>query len=132
MGLFKGLYPNMGRAAMLTASQMAVYDQAKNSIKKGLGVEESLFLHFLSAMLAGIVTTTVTSPFDVVKTRIMQNPKAYGGGKMLVCFKDLVKQEGPMGMFKGWVPNYTRLGPQTLIIFMVYEQLRKLVGWNAL
>eukprot|EP00475_Leptophrys_vorax_P039187 TRINITY_DN7035_c0_g1_i1.p1 TRINITY_DN7035_c0_g1~~TRINITY_DN7035_c0_g1_i1.p1 ORF type:complete len:321 (-),score=84.25 TRINITY_DN7035_c0_g1_i1:43-1005(-) len=131
-GLWKGLIPNVGRSAMLTASQMAVYDQAKNSIKLHLKLEEGLSLHFLSAMLAGVVTTTITSPFDVVKTRVMQNPEAYGGGKTLQCFKDLIAQEGAMGVFKGWVPNYTRLGPQTLIIFMVYEQLRKLIGWNAL
>lgn len=31
---------------------------------------------------------------------------------------------GPMGFFKGYVPAFVRLGPQTVITFILLEQLR--------
>lgn len=31
---------------------------------------------------------------------------------------------GPMGFFKGYVPAFVRLGPQTIITFLLLEQLR--------
>ena len=39
--------------------------------------------------------------------------------------KDLVKKEGPGFMFRGWLPAFARLGPNTMLIFLVLEQLRK-------
>lgn len=45
-----------------------------------------------------------------------------GGDKYtgpLHCFTDLVKREGVRGLFKGWLPNYCRLGPQTSITLVM-------------
>jgi Mitochondrial carrier protein len=35
------------------------------------------------------------------------------------CFTDLVQREGVRGLFKGWLPNWCRLGPQTSITIVV-------------
>ncbi len=40
----------------------------------------------------------------------------------------MVQTEGPSALLKGWVPNYIRQGPQTLIIFVVMEQLYRVIG----
>jgi len=31
-------------------------------------------------------------------------------------------QEGPTGFYKGFVPNFLRLGPQTIMTFIFYEK----------
>jgi dicarboxylate transporter 10 len=36
-------------------------------------------------------------------------------------------KEGPMFMFKGWVPAWSRLQPTTILIFLTLEQLKNLV-----
>jgi hypothetical protein len=126
--LWKGMGPNLGRAASLTASQMAVYDHTKHWIITKTKQSDGVFLHFQAAMLAGIATTTITSPFDVVKTRVMQDPNTTS----MKCLRQLLKTEGILGLFKGWIPNYTRLGPQTVLILLIYEKLRSLLGWNSL
>jgi len=38
-----------------------------------------------------------------------------------------MKNEGPMFMFKGWVPAWMRLQPTTILIFLTLEQLKNAV-----
>lgn len=45
---------------------------------------------------------------------------------------DLIRREGLRGMLRGWSANYARLGPQTLITFIVSEKLRELAGLPSL
>jgi hypothetical protein len=44
------------------------------------------------------------------------------------CLSKTVRNEGLMALFKGWVPNWMRLGPHSLVTFIVLEQLRKFAG----
>jgi solute carrier family 25 (mitochondrial uncoupling protein), member 8/9 len=44
----------------------------------------------------------------------------------------IVAEEGAGAFFRGWMANYARLGPQTLLIFVVAEQLRKMMGLSSL
>jgi len=32
------------------------------------------------------------------------------------------------GFLRGWLPNYLRVGPQTVLIFVFVEQLRRAAG----
>ena len=50
----------------------------------------------------------------------------------LQCAGDIIKHEGMRGLFKGWTANYVRLGPQTTVIFVIMEQLRKATGLESL
>ena len=58
----------------------------------------------------------VTSPVDVIKTRVMNvDPKnpAYSG--MADCFFKIVRTEGPLGLYKGVNAQWMRVGPLTMI-----------------
>ncbi|KAA8497099.1 Mitochondrial substrate carrier family protein ucpB [Porphyridium purpureum] len=133
-GFYKGVGPAIVRASLLTASQLASYDEAKTIASRMLGLDRSsLQVNFTAAMLAGIATTAVTSPADVVKTRMMN---ARGLEQQYRsswdCISRITAQEGPAVLFKGFVPSYVRLGPQTVISLLVYDQLRTLLGWSQL
>jgi dicarboxylate transporter 10 len=54
------------------------------------------------------VAATVTSPVDVVKTRVMS---ASGKEGIFTILGDLVRKDGFRWMFKGWTPSFLRLGP---------------------
>lgn len=69
VGLWKGSIPSMIRAATLTASQCATYDEVKQIIKRRLGVGDGFTTYIMASMVTGLVTTTATSPVDVVKVR---------------------------------------------------------------
>jgi solute carrier family 25 uncoupling protein 8/9 len=58
------------RSSILTAAQCATYDEIKRMIKRYAGLQDGLPLHLASSMAAGLVTTTITNPIDVIKTRM--------------------------------------------------------------
>ena len=58
------------RAAVLTASQCATYDEIKQVIRKATGMGEHFGLHLSASMVTGLVTTTATAPVDVIKTHM--------------------------------------------------------------
>ena len=133
-GLWRGTMPSAARAALLTASQCATYDVIKCQIMHmtDSADRESLATQVAAGAVTGVVTTTVTSPADVLKTRMYA--EAPGGGPRLGMsgtVAALLREEGAGVLFRGWVANYARLGPQTLITFLAAEQLRKLFGLDA-
>jgi solute carrier family 25 oxoglutarate transporter 11 len=132
LNLWRGSQPTIVRAMLVTAAQLGAYDQFKYLLLtryKLMG--DGLGLHIVASFGAGFVAAVVTNPVDVVKTRIMnqgstagaQAPK-YAG--MIDCFVKIARQEGLSGFYKGFVPNFMRLGPQTIMTFIFYEQFVKL------
>jgi hypothetical protein len=56
---------------------------------------------------------------------------AAGGAKHagpIACASSLYAAHGLAGFWRGWLANYARLGPQTVVTFLVVEQLRKAMG----
>ena len=58
------------RAAVLTASQCATYDEVKQTLIKFTGAGDNFGTHLASSMITGLVTTTATAPVDVIKTHM--------------------------------------------------------------
>ncbi|GAC95669.1 hypothetical protein PHSY_003245 [Pseudozyma hubeiensis SY62] len=65
--LYRGVGPTIIRAAVLTSSQIASYDQVKTLLKHNKWLEEGFPLHFSASMVAGFVCSVTSAPFDVVK-----------------------------------------------------------------
>ncbi|KAI8897358.1 mitochondrial carrier domain-containing protein [Globomyces pollinis-pini] len=132
-GLYRGVGPTTQRAIIVTAAQLSSYDHSKRLLIDAGHFHEGIMVHFASSMIAGFVCATASSPVDVVKSRYM-NQKFTPEGKGLLysssydCMIKTVKAEGPIGLFKGWLPSWLRLGPHTIITFIVLEQLRKVSG----
>jgi len=81
-----------------------------------------------SSMVAGLVTTTVINPADVVRA-YMQTGR---GSSLVGVARNILQREGPAGFLKGWTAAYARTGPQTLIIFTVSELVRPLFGLTVI
>ncbi|KAI4240716.1 MAG: hypothetical protein L6R40_004961 [Gallowayella cf. fulva] len=120
--LFRGVLPNSMRAVLMTASQLASYDGCKRIILSTTPLEDNLATHFSASFLAGFVATTVCSPVDVVKTRIMSAQEKEGLRRLL---SRIYRVEGVGWMFRGWVPSFVRLGPHTVVTFLFLEQHKK-------
>ncbi|KAJ1851817.1 hypothetical protein LPJ76_005870 [Coemansia sp. RSA 638] len=126
-----GLGPSLVRATLATASQFVSYDMLKARMLR-YGYEDSVGVHFAASFAAGLVATTVCSPADVVKSRVMAAIKLQDTGTHLVRVPrvwetvwTVYRAEGVRAFFKGWVPSYVRLCPQLVITFIIYEKLRK-------
>lgn len=121
--LFRGVTANCARGVLMTASQLASYDTFKRGLLNTGVFSEGLVTHFTASLMAGFVATTVCSPFDVIKTRIMNTQKARS---FIDVLRYAVKHEGRGFAFRGFVPSFIRLGPHTIVMFMVLEQQKKL------
>ncbi|KAI0067101.1 mitochondrial carrier [Artomyces pyxidatus] len=127
--LGRGLTPNVFRAILMNASQLASYDFFKAELLKTQYFEDNIYCHFTASFAAGTVATTVCSPADVLKSRIM-NASGPGSNSTMQVIRNSLKNEGPMFMFKGWLPAWTRLQPTTILIFLTFEQLKNVVDWT--
>ncbi|ROT43272.1 mitochondrial carrier [Sodiomyces alkalinus F11] len=119
---FRGALPNSTRAVAMTASQLASYDTVKGLLLRNTPMRDNLTTHFTASVLAGVMAATVTSPVDVIKTRIMTVSSSDG---LLPTLRTIYANEGWRWMFKGWVPSFLRLGPQTVCTFVFLEMHRK-------
>jgi len=120
--LFRGVWPNSMRAVLMTASQLASYDGFKRLLILHTPLSDNLTTHFTASFMAGFVATTICSPVDVIKTRIMSATES----KSLKLLKDVYRVEGVGWMFRGWVPSFIRLGPHTIATFLFLEQHKKI------
>lgn len=118
----RGIWPNAARALLMTSSQLASYDMFKQTMIQHFQLPDNVGTHFLSSLAAGLLATTICSPVDVIKTRIMST-----GGKIGIVslLKETARQEGWIWMFRGWVPSFMRLGPQTIATMIFFEQHKK-------
>ncbi|KAE8693253.1 Mitochondrial uncoupling protein 4 [Hibiscus syriacus] len=94
-------------------------------MKDGLGT------HVAASFSAGFEAAVVSNPVDVIKTKVM-NMKVVAGQKppytsSLDCALKTVKAEGPMALYKGFIPTVSRQEPFTVVLFVTLEQVRKLL-----
>lgn len=120
----RGVVPNTFRSILMNMSQLASYDWFKEELIRMKLMQDGPVLHFVASLGAGTVATTVCSPADVLKSRIM-NAHGAGTSSTLQVIRTSLANEGPMFMFKGWLPAWTRLQPTTILIFLTLEQLKK-------
>lgn len=124
VGFWRGVTPNVQRAALLTPAQLAVYDQVKHYfLKHGYFGRDGAGLHFLCSFIAGFTSAAVTNIPDVAKSRMMADHEHIYRSS-LHCLRQVVMQEGPQALAKGFLASWMRIGPHTTVTFMVFEQLR--------
>jgi solute carrier family 25 uncoupling protein 8/9 len=128
--LWQGSSPSMARAALLTAAQCATYDEVKRLFVTRLGWADGVGTHLAVSGVAGLVTTTVTAPADMIKTNMFAEGAAYRGP--WDCAADICRRQGARGLFRGWGANWARQGPMTTAVFVVSEALRPALGLDSL
>ncbi|KAG4211905.1 hypothetical protein ERO13_A02G131001v2, partial [Gossypium hirsutum] len=124
--LWRGSSMTVNRAMLVTASQLASYDQIKETILAKGWMKDGICTHVVASFSAGFVAAVVSNPVDVIKTRVMnmkvvlgQRPRYTGA---LDCAMKTVKAEGPMALYKGFIPTISRQGPFTVVLFVTLEQ----------
>jgi len=76
-------------------------------------------LHFICAFMAGFNATCFGSPFDVVKTRMMNKGVAYSG--VLDCVMRTAREEGVGAFYNGFTANFMRIGTWNICMFITLE-----------
>nr|XP_034979077.1 brain mitochondrial carrier protein 1 isoform X3 [Zootoca vivipara] len=119
-GLWRGVVPTAQRAAIVVGVELPVYDITKKHLILSGVVGDTILAHFISSFTCGLAGAVASNPVDVVRTRMM-NQRAIVGTVDLYrgTLDGLVKtwkSEGFFALYKGFWPNWLRLGPWNIII----------------
>ncbi|ODQ65246.1 mitochondrial carrier [Nadsonia fulvescens var. elongata DSM 6958] len=129
---FRGLYRGLDAAIIRTGAgssvQLPIYNAAKYAIDKYNIVNDGPLRHLLASSLSGMGVGVVMNPFDVISTR-MYNQKGDGVKykNALDCMIKTVTIEGPLALYKGFLPQLLRICPHTILCLMFLEQTSKLM-----
>lgn len=128
-GFYRGIEANVMRAMVLNGTKMACYDQIKDMIKKSKMVPDGLPTQFMSAFGAGFFMACTVAPFDMIRTKLMNQPpdaKIYSG--FVDCMMKIVAKDGPGGLYAGFVPIWARFAPTTTLQLVIFEQIKPIFG----
>jgi solute carrier family 25 (mitochondrial uncoupling protein), member 8/9 len=124
--LWTGLMPNIARNAIVNATELATYDQFKQMMLAA-GMPDNVVTHISAGLGAGFAAVCVGSPVDVVKSRMMgAKPGQYA--HIFDCFYQTATKDGLTAFYKGFMPNFGRLGSWNVIMFLTLEQVKRLVA----
>eukprot|EP01111_Echinosteliopsis_oligospora_P004468 TRINITY_DN1724_c0_g1_i1.p1 TRINITY_DN1724_c0_g1~~TRINITY_DN1724_c0_g1_i1.p1 ORF type:complete len:310 (-),score=97.00 TRINITY_DN1724_c0_g1_i1:24-953(-) len=122
--MWRGCSPTVIRAVVLNAAQLATYDQAKQMLISSGYFGNNFGTHFTASLISGFISTAVSIPIDMAKTRI-QTMKGAEYKNTVDCIVKVARQEGVFSLWRGFTPYFLRLGPHTIITFIVLEQMNK-------
>nr|XP_045005305.1 solute carrier family 25 member 34 isoform X3 [Jaculus jaculus] len=136
LGLWRGVGGAVPRVMVGSAAQLATFASAKTWVQEKQWLSEDSWLVALAGgMISSIAVVAVMTPFDVVSTRLYNQPvdtagrgQLYGG--LTDCLVKICQQEGPLALYKGLGPAYLRLGPHTILSMLFWDELRKLARPN--
>jgi hypothetical protein len=133
-GFYRGVQVNIMRAIVLNATKMGVYDVAKGKVVDATGwARNSPKTAFCSSFLAGFFMTCTVAPFDRIRTKIMNQPtneKLYNG--LSDCFVKTIHQEGPLSLWRGFVPIWARFAPMATLQLLTIEFLYASFGFKSI
>ncbi|XP_005490412.1 mitochondrial uncoupling protein 4 isoform X2 [Zonotrichia leucophrys gambelii] len=132
-GLWAGWVPNVQRAALVNMGDLTTYDTVKHFLLLNTTLVDNSVTHSVSSVCSGLVAAVLGTPADVVKTRIMNQPRDKQGRGLLYkssmdCLIQTVQGEGLMSLYKGFIPTWMRMAPWSLVFWLTYEQIRRLCG----
>ncbi len=114
LALWRGLLPTIASNAPFSAVHYAVYRAAQVRLAPRLG--DGLPLNFTAGAAAAAVATTVTQPFDVLRTRSMLQL----GDSVPSLWKE------PRAIFSGFGPRLVKRPLQTALLWSIYEEMVRL------
>lgn len=127
-GLYKGASACLARDVPFSAIYFPTYNHLKKDMFHESPTKKLGILQLLSAgAIAGMPAAYLTTPFDVIKTRLQVEAKAgdtvYNG--LIHAAKTIYKEEGATAFFKGGPARIMRSSPQFGFTLAAYEFLQR-------
>lgn len=125
--LWKGSLPTVCRAVSLNVGMLVSFDESKERLEKIWG--PSFKTTFVATLISGVFTSTMSLPFDNVKTKLQRMSKGANGeypySGFFDCFKKSIANESIVGLWAGLPTYYVRVAPHAMITLLVSEKLKQ-------
>ncbi|TYK13686.1 S-adenosylmethionine carrier 1 [Cucumis melo var. makuwa] len=129
---FKGLYAGYGsfllRDLPFDAIQFCIYEQLRIGYKLAAKRELNDPENAIIGAFAGALTGAITTPLDVIKTRLMVQGSANQYKGIVDCVQTIVREEGAPALLKGIGPRVLWIGIGGSIFFGVLESTKRLLA----
>ncbi|CAE6011574.1 unnamed protein product [Arabidopsis arenosa] len=123
-GLFRGTGVTLLREVPFYVAGMGLYNQSKKVVERRLGRELEPWEAIAVGALSGGFTAVLTTPFDVIKTRMMTAPQGVELSMWMAAYS-ILTHEGPLAFYKGAVPRFFWTAPLGALNLAGYEILQK-------
>lgn len=118
---YAGLYVLFYEQSKRRLSHLATKIEEKSGASIKLSTSTSVGINFLSGVSAAGLGTTVTNPFDAIKTRIQLMPDRYGN--TVQAAQKMMAEEGVRSFFDGLAIRIARKAMSSALAWTVYEEL---------
>ncbi|KAK4403835.1 putative S-adenosylmethionine carrier 2, chloroplastic [Sesamum angolense] len=128
-GFFRGTGMTLCREIPFYVAGSGLYTESKKAVQRLVGRELKQWETIAVGAITGGLTAVLTTPFDVIKTRMMTASQGQPVAISVVALS-ILQYEGPFGFFKGAVPRFFWVAPLGAMNFAGYELIRKAMDRN--
>ncbi|KAG8377281.1 hypothetical protein BUALT_Bualt08G0013000 [Buddleja alternifolia] len=129
---FRGLYAGYGsfllRDLPFDAIQFCIYEQLRIGYKLAARRDLNDPENAIIGAFAGAITGAMTTPLDVIKTRLMIQGSAKQYNGIFHCVNTILREEGSSAFFRGMGPRVLWIGIGGSIFFGVLEKSKQLLA----
>ncbi|XP_076898191.1 calcium-dependent mitochondrial ATP-magnesium/phosphate carrier protein 1-like [Bidens hawaiensis] len=122
-GFFRGTGATLCREVPFYVAGMGLYGESKKVVQKALGRELEPWETIAVGAISGGLAAVTTTPFDVMKTRMMTAPQGRPVSMSMIAVS-ILRHEGPLGLFKGAIPRFFWIAPLGAMNFAGYELMK--------
>ncbi|XP_051896248.1 calcium-binding mitochondrial carrier protein SCaMC-3-like [Pristis pectinata] len=132
-GLYRGYLPNLLGIIPYAGIELTVYESTKKAYCQKYGQEPNdpgMFIHLSCGTISSTCGQLGSYPLALIRTKmqahavITDRPQV----SMIQHIITIMREEGLRGLYRGFTPNCMKVVPAVSISFVVYEQMRNLLG----
>lgn len=125
---WRGAGPTVARGMVVSMTQLATYDQAKDALAATGFFKNPVPLQLSASLMSGFIYCATSLPLDLCKVK-MQNQRPLSDGTLPYksipqTMKRTAQTEGLMALWKGFPAYFARGGGHTITMFFFVERYR--------
>ncbi|RVW94893.1 putative S-adenosylmethionine carrier 2, chloroplastic [Vitis vinifera] len=110
------------------ALQFCIYEQLRIGYKLAAQRDLNDPENAMIGAFSGAITGAITTPLDVIKTRLMVQGSANQYKGIFDCVRTVIREEGTPALFKGIGPRVLWIGIGGSIFFVILERTKQVVA----
>lgn len=134
-GLFRGVYRGFGSTIMrevpFSLIQFPLWEYLKVQWEPTTGISSAPWTVSVCGAIAGGIAAAVTTPLDVIKTRIMLAESGSNRTSISKIVKSIYREKGIGGMFAGVVPRVMWITIGGAIFFGFYDLTTRFLQFDS-
>lgn len=121
-GFYKGYFLTLGSSLPFNSILWTLYWKIQWKLESILSRRADYIIPPLSAAMSALLTSIITQPIDVLKTRLQVSKKRES---ILRTIVNLQQQRGFQGFFAGSIPRALISVPSIVIMLSLYEIIKR-------